>query len=60
MGKKDKTLKPEPKVAAAGIGGATATVLVFAATQAGIDMEPAVAAAFVTVVTAIVGYFKTN
>lgn len=48
------------KVAAAGIGGAVATVLVWVAEMAGLEVTPEVAAAFATIVAFGAGYLKTG
>lgn len=50
--------KPVPKVAAAGIGGALAAILVAVANALGLDLSPEVAAAVVTVVSFGAGYLK--
>ncbi len=52
--------KPRPKVAAAGIAGALATVVVFALSQAGIVLPAEVVAALVTLVAFGAGYLKTE
>lgn len=54
------TNTPVPKVAAAGVAGAAATVLIFLFDMAGIDLEPATAAALVTVAAFLAGYFKKD
>ena len=51
---------PEPKVLAAGVSGAVATVLIWAATLAGLDLTPEVAAAIATLVAFVAGYFVSN
>lgn len=50
--------KPVPKVAAAGSGGAAATVLIAIAAQFGVDLPPEVAAGIVAVVAFAAGYLK--
>lgn len=50
--------RPVPKVAAAGIGGAIAAVLVWIAHVSGLDMPPEVAAAFATIVSFGAGYLQ--
>lgn len=56
-----KSPKPERKVNAAGVGGATATVLLWIVTTfTGVQMDAAVAAALVTVATYALGYFVPN
>lgn len=50
--------KPVPKVAAAGSGGAAATVLIAVAAQLGIDLPPEVAAGVVAIVAFAAGYLK--
>lgn len=54
------TAKPTPKVAAVGVGGALAIVLVWVAGLAGIDMPAEVAAAISVLVTFAAGYFKKD
>lgn len=51
---------PEPKVAAAGAGGAFATVLVVIANALGLDLPPEVASGLVAIVAFVSGYFKRN
>jgi hypothetical protein len=51
-------VKPQPKVAAAGIGGAVAVVAVFIAGQAGVDVPPEVAAALSTLASFAAGYLR--
>ena len=46
------------KVRAAGLAGIIVTIIIWAAGYAGIDVPAEVAAALVTVVTFIVGFFK--
>lgn len=41
----------------AGLSAAAATVIVWAATQAGLDVSPEVAAAFVGLIAGVVSYF---
>jgi len=48
----------DPKVTAAGVGGSAATVLVFVADLAGVELPPYVAAAVVTVAAFVAGYVK--
>jgi hypothetical protein len=54
------TAAPTNKVAAVGIGGSIATILVFIAGQFGVDVTPEVSAAFVVVVTFLSGYIKRD
>lgn len=54
------TAAPTQKVAAGGIAGALATILVFAAGQAGFEITPEVAVAFGTVLSFAASYFKRN
>lgn len=49
-----------PKVAAAGIGGAVTTVLIWGATAAGIEIPAEVAAAIATIIAFGAGYLKTG
>jgi hypothetical protein len=49
---------PRPKVAAAGAGGAFATVLVVIANAAGVDLPPEAASGIVAVVAFAAGYLK--
>jgi len=62
MGKHRVVNQPSPwpvaKVAASGLGGSAATVLVWAATEVGVDMPVPVAGAIVTLVAFVAGYFK--
>jgi putative flippase GtrA len=51
-------VKPQPKVAAGGIGGAVTIVLVFIAGQAGVDVPPEVAAALSTLASFAAGYLR--
>lgn len=48
---------PHPKVAIGGIAAATATILVWFASLAHVDMPPEVAGAITTVIGFVVGYF---
>jgi hypothetical protein len=54
----ERDLKPTPKIATAGLSGAAATVLIFIAKQAGLDLSAEVAAALVLIATAGPGYLK--
>jgi putative flippase GtrA len=55
---KSRTAAPVRKVAASGIGGAIATLVLWALAQfANFHPEPEVAAAITTVITFLVGYF---
>lgn len=51
---------PEPKVAAAGAGGAFATVLVVVANALGLNLPPEVASGAVAVVAFAAGYVKRS
>lgn len=51
-------MKPVPKVAAAGIGGAVATLIVYGAGLAGVEVPGDVGAAIATVVAFAAGYLK--
>jgi len=53
-------MKPYPKVRAAGIGGAVATIVVFVAAQAGVELPGDVGAAIATVVAFAAGYLKAE
>lgn len=55
-----KTLKPVPKIAAAGVSGALTTVLVYVANAAGLDLPPEAASAIVLLGTLAGGYFKRD
>ena len=48
----------QPKVQAAGIGGAIATLAVWIAAQFGVDMPPEVGAAVAALLSLAAGYFK--
>lgn len=52
------SLKPTPKVAAAGLGGATAIVLVAVANAAGLDLPPEAASAVVALLSFGAAYWK--
>lgn len=47
-----------PKVAAAGVSGAAATILVWAISLPGVEVPPEVAASFSTVLAFLGGYLK--
>ena len=51
------TAAPTQKVAAAGIGGSLAIVLVYVIGQFGVDLPAEVAAAVATIVSFLAGYF---
>ena len=51
-------MKPVPKVAAAGIGGAVATIVVYIAAQVGVEIPGDVGAAIATVVAFAAAYLK--
>lgn len=51
-------MKPVPKVAAAGIGGAVATIVVYVAAQFGVEIPGDVGAAIATVVAFASAYLK--
>lgn len=53
-----KDMRPTNKVAAAGVTAAAATVLVFLAGLAGVEMSNEVAGAFVAVAAFVGGFFK--
>jgi hypothetical protein len=52
------SMKPVPKVAAAGIGGAVATIVVYIASQVGVEIPGDVGAAIATVVAFAAAYLK--
>ena len=52
--------KIHPKVAAAGIGGAAATLLIWIGEMFGLDVTPEVAAAIATIIAFAAGYLKTG
>ena len=52
--------KPDRKITSASVSAAAATVVVYVAGLLGLDMAPEVAAAFVSVATAVAGYFTPN
>ncbi len=49
---------PQPKVAAAGVAGALATIIVFIAAQSGVDVTAEVAAALTALIAFAAGYLK--
>jgi len=49
-----------PKVAAAGIAGALATVVIYVASQFGLVLPPEVAAAIATLIAFGAGYLKSD
>jgi hypothetical protein len=52
------SLAPRPKVAAAGIGGAATTILIWILNDlAGVQVTPEVAAALATIIAFAAGYF---
>lgn len=53
-------MKPQPKIAAAGIGGAVAVVAVWLMTLFGLDVPPEVAVALGAVLSFGAGYLKTQ
>ena len=52
--------KPDSKVAAGGIAGAIASVLVWAGTQAGIEVPAEVGAGFATLIIFAASYIKRS
>lgn len=52
-----RSLKPRPKVAAAGSAGAATTLAVFIASQFGLDVTPEVASAATVLISTAAGYF---
>ena len=53
-------LRPTPKVAAGGVGGAAALILIWVASLAGIEVPAEVAAAFAVLLSFGAGYLKTG
>lgn len=51
-------MKPQPKVAAAGIAGAASILIVYTATLFGVDVPPEPAAALAAVLSFAAGYIK--
>lgn len=51
---------PTKKVQAVGISGAVATIIIFIAGQMDVTVDPITAAAFVTLISTLSGYFKRN
>lgn len=51
-------MKPQPKVAAGGVGGAVAIILVWALGYAGVDVTAEVAAAITSVISFAFAYIK--
>ena len=51
-------MKPDRKVAAAGVAGSVTTVVVWAAGQAGVVIPPEVAAAVATIIAFAAGYVR--
>lgn len=54
------SLKPVPKIAAAGVSGAATTLLVFVANAVGLDLPPEAASAIVLLGTLAGGYWKRD
>lgn len=54
----ETTKKPTPKVAAAGVGGSLAVIVVWVAGVAGIDVPPEVGAAIALLLSFAAGYMK--
>lgn len=52
------SLKPVPKVQAAGVGGAATLLLIYGASLVGIELPEAVAGALIVVGSFLAGYFK--
>lgn len=52
-------MRPVPKVAAAGIGGAVATITVYIAAQFGVEIPGDVGAAIATVVAFAAAYLRS-
>lgn len=53
-------LKPTPKMAATGISGAAATILVVVAKALGLDLPPEAAAALVLLAAYVAGFWKKD
>ena len=53
-------MKPQPKVAAAGIGGAVAAIIIFVAGEFGVEIPGDVGAAIATLISFLAGYFKSS
>jgi uncharacterized protein (DUF697 family) len=56
----ERDLKPTPKIAATGITGAVATVLIVIAKEFGLDLSPEAAAGLVFLATTGAGYLKKD
>lgn len=50
----------QPKVTAAGAGGAFSVLVVFVLAQVGVELPPEIASALTTVFAFAAGYLKTN
>ena len=48
----------QPKIAAAGLGGALATIVVWVFQLAGVEVPPEVAAAFTALLSTLAGWLK--
>ena len=53
-------MKPQPKVAAAGIGGSVSVIVIWAAGQFGLEVPAEVGAAFAALVSFAAGYLKSS
>lgn len=53
-------MRPRPKVAAAGVGGAASILVVWVLGVVGLDVPPEVAGAIATVLSFASGYFKSE
>lgn len=51
---------PQPKVIAAGLGGAVTTLVLFILSNYGIEAPPEVAAALATIIAVTFGYITSN
>lgn len=58
MSENSPSLKPVPKVSAAGVAGALTTVIVFGVALLGVDVPDGVAAALTALLTFGAGYLK--
>jgi len=54
------TFRPRPKVAAAGIGGSAAVLVLYMLGLFGVAVEPEVAAAIATLASFLAGYFRAD
>lgn len=57
--RKGDSMKPQPKVAAAGIAGAVCVIIVWGVSFAGVNVPPEVASALTAVLAFGAGYLKS-